>query len=573
MNNPTWRHKPKPDEKLVSSLQEALNVPEIIAQLLVQKGITTFEEAKHFFRPQISDLHDPFLLKGMDVAVNRIEGAIQKNEKILVYGDYDVDGTSAVALMYSFLKDLSKNVIYYQPDRYKEGYGISIDGVNHAKDENVSLMIALDCGIKAVEQIKLANSYGIDSIICDHHTPGENLPEALAVLNPKQNDCDYPYKELCGCGIGFKLTQAYSERVLKSERYLDNLDLVAIATAADIVPITDENRILAYYGLKKVAETKRVAIKTILELANKSSNTTISDLVFVIAPRINAAGRLSNAGKAVEMLLSTEKESADYWVDVINQLNDERKELDKSITEEALAMLQGEKYSNRKSTVVASENWHKGVVGIVASRLIENHYKPTIVLSIQDGMATGSARSVKGFDVYEAIESCSHLLDRFGGHKYAAGLSLKMDNLSLFETYFEEVVAAKILPEQLSPEIEIDGDLSAKELISEDGGLPKIVRILEQFAPFGPGNLKPVFRLKNLIDKEGWSRVVGEDGAHLKISCKDIESGASFSGIGFGLGDKKGLVLGGNPFEVVCTLEINDFNNMKSLQLNIKDIR
>lgn len=573
MNNPTWKYKVAPSIDLVSSLKEALNVPEIIAQLLVQKNITTFEEAKNFFRPELSDLHDPFLMKGMEKAVVRIQSAISKGEQILVYGDYDVDGTSAVALMYSFLKELTEYVIYYQPDRYKEGYGISIDGIHFAKENGVGLLIALDCGIKAVDQIDLANSFKIDSIICDHHTPGEVLPNALAILNPKQSECSYPYKELCGCGIGFKLTQAYSERILHSEGYLKNLDLVAIATAADIVPLTGENRILAYYGLQQVQATNRVAVKTILELANKSKNTTISDLVFVIAPRVNAAGRLSNANKAVEMLLSTDKESANYWVGVINELNNERKELDKSITLEALSMLNEEKHLSKKSTVVASESWHKGVVGIVASRLIESHYKPTIVLSVKDGIATGSARSVKGFNVYGAIESCGHLLDKFGGHKYAAGLSLKVENLEQFEKEFERIVAESILPDQLSPIIEIDADLDPKDLITKNGEIPKIVRILNQFAPFGPGNHKPVFRIKNLIDKKGWSRTVGEDNSHLKISCQDAQSGVQISGIGFGLGSKKNIVLQGQLFEGVGSLEINEYNNKQTLQVNFKDIK
>ncbi len=561
--------------KLIDDLKERLQVSETIAKLLINRGVDTFEKAKSFFRPSLDDLHDPFLMEDMEVAVSRLSEAIDENEKILVYGDYDVDGTTAVALMYSFLSKKTEQVDFYQPDRYTEGYGISMQAIEWAKDEGIGLIVALDCGIRAIDQIALASSYGIDTIICDHHRPGENLPEAYAILNPKKESCEYPYGELCGCGIGFKLAHALSiYRDEAEEEAFEFLDLVAIAVAADIVPMTGENRILTSFGIKQLEDTPRVGIRTMLELANKTGKLSVSDLVFVIAPRINAAGRMDSARRAVELLISENEEEAKSFSLVVNTLNNERKELDKMITLEALEMIAKDDSSEASvTTVVSSKHWHKGVVGIVASRLIETHYKPTIVLCVSDGVATGSARSVKGFDVYEAIHECADLLEKFGGHKYAAGLSLKEENLDQFKVRFEEAVKKRILPEQLVPEIKIDSTITSDELRQDSASkmFPKLYRIVEQFGPFGPGNSRPVFRLNNVEDPNGWTRVVGDD--HLKFSGREIGKQMPLNGIGFGLGNKLDLVKHQDSIDLVFTLDKNEYMGNVSLQLMIKDLK
>lgn len=572
MQNPRWEYTPKVNFNKVNQLIEALNVPEIIAELLVNRGVDSFEVSKSYFRPQLSALHDPFLMEDMQKAVGRINQAIANEERILIYGDYDVDGTTAVALVYSYLKQYTNNIEHYQPDRYTEGYGISFKGVEFAKENDFSLVIALDCGTKALDKIAKANEYGIDFIIVDHHTPGEELPEALAILNPKKNSCNYPYDELCGCGIGFKLMQAFAIHNNYDEDEVNTLlDLVAIAIGADIVPITGENRILAYYGLKQIQQNPRVGIQTMLASANKKGELTISDLVFTIAPRINAAGRIDIARNAVELLLSNNQDDAESWNKVINKYNDERKEIDKSITTEALRLIENDASSStKKSTVISSPEWHKGVVGIVASRIIEKHYKPTIVLVEQDGFATGSARSVKGFDVYNAINECADLLERFGGHKYAAGLTLKVENLEAFKKKFETVVAKTILPEQEQPIIRIDGNLSIKDFKNDGGQFPKFYRLMKQMAPFGPLNMRPVFVMENLKDT-GYSKIVGEE--HLKASLKCPDSTLIFNGIGFGLSEKLALLNSCKAVDVAFQLEENNFFGTPELQMMIKDIR
>ncbi len=568
-----WEFSPVKDEEKMKRLQKELSIPFVIAKLLVNRGVDDYEKAKKFFRPSLKDLHNPFLMEDMDLAVERVLTAVERNEKILVYGDYDVDGTTSVALMYSYLRELTPHIEHYQPDRYTEGYGISFQGVEYAKQYNFSLVIALDCGTKAVDKIAKANEYGIDFIIADHHTPGEKLPEAKAILNPKKTSCSYPFKDLCGCGIGFKLIQAIQEkRKLPFEDILTYLDLVAIAIGADIVPLIKENRVLAYHGLKQIEKTPRIGIKTMLESAKKTRDITVSDLVFKVAPRINAAGRIASAGKAVKLLLSESEEDAKEWTTLINSYNEERKEIDKTITQEALELLSSPEYKNKKSTVVSSDKWHKGVVGIVASRLIETHYKPTIVLVEQDGIATGSARSVKGFDVYKAINQCSHLLERFGGHKYAAGLSLKLENLEAFKVAFEESVKHAISEEQEQQTITIEAELTPEDfkLDSSTSIFPKFYRLLKQMAPFGPQNMRPVFMMRNLLDT-GYSRVVGED--HLKFNLKSVTNGMFFNGIGFGLGHKISELSSNQLIDIAFQVDENNYMNLVELQLLVKDFK
>ena len=568
-----WKIKKDGNKKQISQLKKDLVIPEIIAKLLVERDITTFEAAKDFFRPALESLHDPFLMEDMQKAVDRVNVALDKGQRILIYGDYDVDGTTSVALMYSFLNRFTDNIEFYQPDRYTEGYGVSFKSIAYAHEKKTDLIIALDCGIKAVDKVKKANDYGIDFIICDHHRPGKIIPDALAILNPKKETCSYPYDELCGCGIGLKLAQAIATtRDEDEEIWKELLDLVAIAIAADIVPMTGENRTLAYHGLKRVNESPRIGIATMLELANKKVDLTITDLVFKLAPRINAAGRMASATKAVELLLSKDETSSKEWSETINTYNNERKELDASITEEALKMV-SEDDESKKSTVVFQKEWHKGVVGIVASRLIESYYKPTIVLCGNDGMATGSARSVKGFDVHDAIDQCSDLLEQFGGHKYAAGLSLKVENVEAFRKRFEEVVSNTITKEQQTREIGIDGTLTTEDIKPSKQGdvFPKLYRLIEQFAPFGPGNMKPIFIMKDLYDKKGWSRIVGE--THLKISAKQKGENIHLNGIAFGLGEKLAITENEKPFQAVFSLDKNFYNDRYTLQLMVKDIK
>jgi len=498
---------------VVSKLSKALNVSEIVAHLLVLRGITTFEEAKSFFRPETSHLHDPFLMKNMQKAVDRIQTVISNGEKVLVYGDYDVDGTTSVAMMYSFLKRKVKEIEYYIPCRYDEGYGISLKGIDYAKENDFALIIALDCGIRAVNQVDYANEKGVDFIICDHHNPGEKVPEALAILNPKQIDCNYPYKELSGCGVGFKLIQAFSQQNnIDFSEIMEYLDLLTVSIGADIVPMTGENRVFSFYGLQQINKTPRVGLKALMEIANKTKDVTITDLVFGVAPRINAAGRIEHAKKAVEILVETDYAKAKLFADKIEENNKTRKGLDKNITKEALEMIDVKK----KSTVVHSEHWHKGVVGIVASRLIEDHYKPTIVLAEKDGILTGSARSVHDFDLYSAIAKCEHLCEKFGGHKYAAGLSIKKENLPQFIDAFEKAVSESLTEDQLTPKINID------KVIDIDAVDDKLYRIIKQFAPFGPKNLSPIFVSKGVIDN-GYGKQVGEDKTHLRINAKKIK--------------------------------------------------
>ena len=562
-----WKIKAQADAGQVKQLSQQLNVSGIIANLLVQRGITNFEEAKKFFRPSLNDLHDPFLMKDMDKAVARIEKAIKNNENILVYGDYDVDGTTAVALMYTFISSFYKNVSFYIPDRYKEGYGISSAGIDFAHDNNVSLIIALDCGIKSIDKVEYAREKNIDFIICDHHLPGEKIPAAVAVLDPKRSDCPYPYKELPGCALGFKLAQAYAQKnFIPFEELEKYLDLLVVAIAADIVPITGENRILAYYGLKQINSAPRQGIKTLLELNNIKRELSITDIVFIIGPRINAAGRIDSGRKAVELLISEDADNAMESSVDINQHNLDRRDLDTTITAQALEMIaSSEKMLKRKTTVVFHPAWHKGVVGIVASRLTEKYYRPTIVLTQSNGVISGSARSVKDFDVYEAINACSDLLEQFGGHKYAAGLSLKPENLNSFIEKFEIVVSSTIEEHMLTPEVEIDAKIELHEIDR------KMLAVLKQFAPFGPGNMAPVFMTENASDK-GYARIVGTN--HLKLDIlQNNNYQHSFSSIAFGLGEKYHSVANKNIFNVCYAIEENEYNGKISLQLNVKDIK
>lgn len=558
-----WVLKPSPEAKLASSLQESLGVSPIIAQLLAQRGIQNFEEAKTFFRPSLEQLHDPFLMKGMQEAVHRLDQAITKGEKVLVYGDYDVDGTTAVSLMYSFIKSLSPLVEYYIPDRYAEGYGVSYQGIDYAHTNGFSLIICLDCGIKAVDKVAYASEKGVDFIICDHHRPGPTVPKAVAVLDPKQSDCAYPYKELSGCGVGFKLAQAYcQQKNLPLEHILPYLDLLVVSIAADIVPITGENRVLAYFGLKQINTNPRIGIQALMEVSGKEKAFIISDVVFGLAPRINAAGRIEHGAKAVELLVQDDLVAAREKAAYIDQNNTLRKELDRSITEEALQLI----VPDAKSTVVFHPDWHKGVVGIVASRLIETYYRPTIVLTEHNGKLTGSARSVKGFDVYEAIDACSDLVEQFGGHKYAAGLTLKKENLAAFIAQFEEVVSTTIQPEMLLPEITIDAQLPIDQIDE------KLYRILKQMGPFGPGNPSPVFMTEQVVDK-GYGRKIGQDQTHLKLSVTDANRSQFIDSIGFGMADCFDTIKDGQAFDICYALEENEWNGRTSLQLRLKDIR
>lgn len=550
----------KNNVKLVESLAEALKVSKIIANLLVLRGIKTFNDAKLFFRPDISKLHDPFLMKNMQKAVIRLDNAIKKNQKILIYGDYDVDGTTSVAMVYSFLKRYNQNIEYYIPCRYNEGYGISFEGIDYAYANNFSLVIALDCGIRAIDQIDYANRKSIDVIICDHHNPSEIIPNAIAILNPKQIDCPYPYKELSGCGVGFKLIHAYSiKNNISINQVTKYLDLVAVSIAADIVPVNGENRVLAYYGLKKINSNPCTGLKALISEFQQSDLYTMSDLVFKISPRINAAGRIAHAKKAVEILVEEEYTNAKLFAAEIELNNNSRKDLDQKITKEALKMID----ENKKSTVVFSKNWHKGVVGIVASRLIEFSYKPTIVLAESDGLLTGSARSVHDFNLYEAISKCSHLCEKFGGHKYAAGLSIKKENLNKFIDAFEAEVQNTIKKEQLMPRIKVDMEIDVNDIDE------KLLRIIKQFAPFGPLNMSPVFISRGVIDN-GYGRQIGKDKSHLKVSLKT--SKGLISGIGFGMGDFFQKINNSKPFDLCYSIKENEWNGRKSLQLMIIDI-
>jgi single-stranded-DNA-specific exonuclease len=560
-----WNIKSKPEKEKVQALQNALQVDETIATLLVQRGIATFEQAKTFFRPTLEDLHNPYLMKDMDKAVSRIEKAITNNENILVFGDYDVDGTTAVSLVSSYLRSYYPNVATYIPDRYNEGYGISYLGIDYAEDNDVSLIIALDCGIKSIDHVNYAKAKNIDFIICDHHRPGEFLPDAIAVLDPKREDCSYPYDELCGCGVGFKLIQALAEnRNQTVEDLLPYLDLVATAIAADIVPITGENRVLAKFGLEVINSNPRPGIKALIQNVKKKV-LTITDVVFIVAPRINAAGRVKHGNEAVALLTEYNIDQAEQFASEIEQHNSDRKELDKQITKEALFQIEEKNEQNRFSTVVYQENWHKGVIGIVASRLVEKYYRPTIVFTKSGDKLAASARSVKDFDVYNALEACAEHLEQFGGHMYAAGMTLKEENYEKFKAAFENEVKNTIHPDLLTPEISVDLEMNFSDFDE------KFMRILKQFEPFGPENMTPVFMSKNVIDS-GYAKTLGNDEEHLKVFVKQNNS-PNFNAIGFGLGDKINFVKNRNPFEAVYVLEENEWNGTVSLQLQLRDVR
>jgi single-stranded-DNA-specific exonuclease len=560
-----WVQASEPNIDTTNSLAQQLNINHKLAGILVQRGIHNFEEAKHFFRPQMEDLHNPFLMKDMDKAIDRIDLALLENERILIYGDYDVDGTTSVALAYSFFSQFTKEIEYYIPDRHKEGYGISTIGIDYADEHAFTLIIALDCGIKSVDKIEYANSLGIDFIICDHHLPGDTLPEAIAVLDPKRADCNYPFKELAGCGIGFKLAQAYAlAHELPRESYEKYIDLVMVSIAADIVPVVDENRTLAYHGLIKLNTDPCLGLKALLNSTGRMKEFTLTDVVFTLAPRINAAGRMDHAREAVKMLLCAEKESAEIQSLLINLQNSDRKTSDQNITAEALDLIGScQILSNKKTTVVYHEAWNKGVIGIVASRLTETYYRPTIVLTHSNGYLTGSARSVPGYDLYEALLSCADLLVQFGGHKFAAGLTMLPENLALFSERFEETVASTITEDLLCPEINIDMELDFDQI---DG---KFQRILAQMAPFGPLNLAPVFITHNVL-LAGSPSVVGDK--HLKLNVKQQNS-AIFESIGFGLAPYGANLRPNKSFSICYTIEENVWKDQKRIQLNIKAIR
>lgn len=560
-----WIPKPEPDKTTVEALSTAINLNKVLTGILVQRGLRTFECARKFFRPVYSDLHDPFLMKGMDIAMIRIEKAIESGEKILVYGDYDVDGTTSVATVYSFFAERYANMDFYIPDRYSEGYGISIKGIDWAAENNFSLIIALDCGIKAVDKIAYAKEKNIDFIICDHHLPGDEIPAAVAILNPKQKDCSYPFKDLCGCGIGFKLVHAYSIKhkidFKEVERYID---LAAISIAADLVPIFDENRILAHFGLRKLKENPNKGLQALLEAYAIKPELSISDVVFFIGPRINAAGRIADAKDSVRLMIAKDIESAKSIAELVNQHNSDRRNFDKDITEKAFEMIsRDDTFHERKSTVLFHNEWHKGVIGIVASRLIEKYYRPTIVLTESNGLATGSARSVEGFDLYSAIEECAELLEQYGGHTHAAGLTLQLDNVKPFADKFESVVQKNIVERSLTPEIEYDAEIPLRTIT------PKFFSVLKQFSPFGPGNMNPVFMSKNVWEV-GDVMIVGNN--HLKMSITQEEGGRIFKAIGFGLGEYYEKVAQGISFDMCYTIEENHYNGHVNLQLNIKDI-
>ncbi len=564
MQNYRWEIQ-QVDEEKVEALQKALKINPILCKLLVQRGIYTYEEALHFFRPKITHLHNPFLMKDMDKAIERIDAAIQNGEKILVYGDYDVDGTTAVALVYSFFSQVYQNIGHYQPDRYAEGYGISEKSIDFAAAQGYTLIIALDCGIKAVDKVKYAKQKGIDYIICDHHLPGETVPEAVAVLDPKQSDCNYPYKELCGCGLGFKLVQAYAQKhPAFDDKVMPLIDLVAIAIGADIVPITGENRVLMYFGLKHINSEPSVGIKALLNVAKCDKELNVTDLVFVIAPRINAAGRIKHANYAVELLLEKNIEAAKLKAAEINENNTTRKDLDKEITAHALAIIDESDFlSTSKTTVVYHDEWHKGVIGIVASRLIEKHYKPTVVLTESNGKFVGSARSVKGFNLYKALEQCQDYMIQFGGHKYAAGMTMEKNQIEGFIQKFEEVVASTIEEKSLTPVISISAEIEFSNIND------KFFETVEQMAPFGPGNMRPIFMTKDVRDS-GNSRIVKED--HLKLDV--FKSGQrNMKGIAFGMAGKYDYIQRKTKFDVCYQLQLNEWNGYRNIEMMVKDIK
>jgi len=551
----------------ISKIQEILKVDRVVARLLYQRNLKEYDEIKTFFRPELNQLHDPFIMKGMSVAIDRIDKAIANNEKILIYGDYDVDGTTAVSVVYRFFKAHTDQIAYYIPDRYGEGYGISFKGIDFAKDNGFSLIIALDCGIKAIDKINYANELKVDFIICDHHLPGETIPEAIAVLDPKQHDCKYPYKELSGAGIGFKLIEAYSRKNnLDLQLCYNFLDLVVTSIAADIVPITGENRVLAHFGLEKMNSNPRPGLKALLNMNQLAREITITNIVFVLSPRINAAGRIKQGSAAVELLVCEDENEANELAKGINDTNTQRKDLDLGTTTEAFALLENDPITEfRKTTVLFSDKWHKGVVGIVASRLIEKYYKPTIVLTESDGKATGSARSVRDYDIYSAIEKCSDLLEQFGGHKFAAGLTMKKENVNDFIARFEDVVSKSISDDQLIPQLQIETEIEFHEITQ------KLVRILKQFSPHGPENMMPVFVSKNVFDN-GWAKIVGAN--HLKLELfQKSNPNIRFSAIAYDKGDYVKFFHDKTPMSIAFKIQENEFNGKTSIQLVIEDFK
>ncbi len=567
MINKTWILENKANEEKVAELTKTLNIAPVLCEILVSRGIDTFDKAKSFFRPNLDELHDPFLMQDMEKAVLRLEKALENNEKILIYGDYDVDGTTSVALVYNFLSSYSKNLGFYVPDRYNEGYGISTNGVEYAARNGFSLVIALDCGIKAVQRMEFANSLGVDFIICDHHTPGEELPKAVAILDPMRTDCSYPFKHLSGCGVGFKLLQAFCmHKNISQKRLFSMLDLVAVSIASDIVSITGENRILAFYGLQQLENNPCLGLQKLKELGGIKGRTTINDIVFKIGPRINAAGRMRTADTSVQLLITKDQNLADQIAADIQNLNNQRKDLDQSITEEAMQRA-AEKDKTQKGLVLYSPSWSKGVVGIVASRIVEKFYKPTIILTEEDGKISGSARSIEGFDLYDAIAQCEDLLVNFGGHKYAAGLTIKREKLTEFKERFEQIVSESISNEDLVPKLYVDAPLKLSQIT------PKFYRILQQFEPFGPDNMAPVFTTKNVIDY-GRSRTVGKDGKHLRLTVTHFDNLSYIkNGIAFSMGHLYEKIKKGNPFNICYTLQENTYAGRKEIQLHIKDIK
>lgn len=565
-----WIVKEPGNPAAVRRLSQELGVDPVLANLLVQRGITTFGQAREFFRPDLSMLHDPFLMKDMEVAVERLHKAIENGENILVYGDYDVDGTTAVALVFSFIRELTPRVDYYIPDRYDEGYGVSYKGIDWAAENHFSLIISLDCGIKAVEKVGYAAEKGIDFIICDHHLPDEELPRAVATLDPKREDCSYPFDDLSGCGVGFKFVQGYAMRYgIPAEKVLPLLDLVVVSIASDLVLVTGENRVLAHFGLKQLNEAPRKGLQSIIKLSGlEKHKITIDDIVFKIGPRINAAGRMESGRTSVDLLIARKDEDALKIGNAINVHNNDRKNIDREITYEALDMVRKmPHFEQRKSAVVYNPSWHKGVVGIVASRLVEAYYRPTIVLTNSNGLVTGSARSIPGFDLYEAIEHCSELLENFGGHMYAAGLTLKEENLAKFSEKFEAFVAGKITKELLTPIVNIDSFLDFRQIT------PKFFRVLKQFQPFGPGNLSPVFITENVYDN-GNGRKVGSDNGHLKLELiQEDEPYRHISAIAFNKSEHFDHMQAGNPVDICYSIAENYYRGIANIQLRIKDIR
>lgn len=566
-----WVLNTPAEENKISELSRKTNCCHIVANLLLQRGIETSEGVQAFFNPSLHMLHDPFLMKDMDKAVERLDQAIATDEKMMIYGDYDVDGTTAVALLYKYLKNkyTPSCLEYYIPDRYTEGYGISVKGIDYAAENGFSLIIVTDCGVKAVEKVKYAKEKGIDIIICDHHTPGESLPEAVAVLDPQREDCHYPYKWLSGCGVSFKFVQAHTiKHNLPMSDLYKLLDLLCVSIASDIVPITGENRILAYYGLQQLNTTPSLGLKTIIDVAGIDKEITVNDIVFRIGPRINAAGRVESGCRAVDLLVADEECSASDIASDINAFNDQRKKLDHDITEEAIRhILKSEVETSRKTTVLYNPKWHKGVIGIVASRLTETFYRPTIVLTESNGLATGSARSVEGFDLYYAISQCSEYLENYGGHKYAAGLTMKLENIEPFKKKFEQVVRETITEEMLTPQINIDAQIKLSDIT------PELYDMLQKFAPFGPNNTIPVFMTKNVVNFIG-TKKVGRNNEHLKLvvvddtrTCKDR------SGIGFGMGHLYDEVNSGKYFNICYTLQENEFMGRTDIQMILKDIQ